>query len=55
MVRTAIQQLFVVLRRRQGGGPAPDAGTPLLPLQPMERPAKNALTWGGESDEMESR
>jgi len=44
--------LSVVRRRRQDGGP--DAGTPLPPLQPMERPAKNALERGGESNGMES-
>jgi hypothetical protein len=32
----------------------PDAGTSLPPLQPMERPAENALERGGESDGMES-
>jgi len=40
------------LRRRQDGGP--DAGTSLPPLQPMERPAEDALERGGESNGMES-
>ena len=33
--------MLVVRRRRQDGGP--DAGTPLPPLQPMERPAEDAV------------
>jgi hypothetical protein len=40
------------LRRRQDGGP--EAGTSLPPLQPMERPAEDALERGGESNGMES-
>jgi len=47
--------MLVVWRRRQGGSPDPDMGKPLLPLQPMERPAKDSLERGEESNGMESR
>jgi len=43
--------MLVVRRRKQDG---PDAGTSLPPLQPMEKPAENALERGGKSDGMES-
>jgi hypothetical protein len=33
---------------RQDGGP--DAGTPLPPLQPVERPAENPMERGGNGD-----
>jgi len=46
------RQMLVVVRQQQDGGR--DAGTSLAPLQPMERPAENALERGGESDGMES-
>jgi len=46
--------MLVVWRRGQGDDPDPDAGTPLPPLQPMERPAKDALERGGKSNGMES-
>jgi hypothetical protein len=46
------RQMLVVRRRKQDSGL--DAGTSLPPLQPMERPAENALERGGESDGMES-
>jgi len=45
------RQMLVVRRRRQGG---PDAGTPLLPLQPVERPATDTMEGGGKSDRLES-
>jgi len=44
--------MLVVRRRRQDGGP--DVGTPLPPLQPVERPAKNAMEGGGKGDGLES-
>jgi len=44
--------MLVVQQRRQDGGP--DAGASHPPLQPMERPAENALERGGESNGMES-
>jgi hypothetical protein len=46
------RQMLMVRRRRQDGGP--DAGASLPPLQPMERPAENALERGGERNWMES-
>jgi hypothetical protein len=45
--------MLVVLHQRQDGGP--DAETPLPPLQPMQRPAKNAVEGGGKGDRPESR
>jgi hypothetical protein len=44
--------MMVVRRQKQDGGP--DMGTSIPPLQPMERPAEDALERGGESDGMES-
>jgi hypothetical protein len=38
--------MLVMRQRRQDGGP--DAGTPLLPLQPVERPAESTMEGGGE-------
>jgi len=47
------RQMLVVRRwRRQDGGP--DAGTPLPPLQPVERPATDTMEGGGKSDGLES-
>jgi len=43
--------LVVRRRRRQDGGP--DAGTPLPPLQPVERPATDTMEGGGKSDGLE--
>jgi len=43
--------MLVVRRRRQDG---PDAGTPLPPLQPVERPATGTMEGGGKSDGLES-
>jgi hypothetical protein len=37
---------------RQDGGP--DAGTPLPPLQPVERPAESTVKSGGKGDGLES-
>jgi hypothetical protein len=39
--------MLVVRRRRQDGGP--DAGTPLPPLQPVERPAKTLWNPAGKA------
>jgi len=44
--------MLVVRRWRQEGGP--NAGTPLPPLQPVERPAESAMEGGGKGDELES-
>jgi len=44
--------MLVVRRRTQDG--SPDAGASLLPLQPVERPAEDALERDGESNGMES-
>jgi hypothetical protein len=44
--------MLVVRRRRQDGGP--DAGTPLPPLQPVERPAESTMEGGGKGDGLES-
>jgi hypothetical protein len=44
--------MLVVRPRRHDGGPV--AGTPLPPLQPVERPAKNAMEGGGKGDGLES-
>jgi len=44
--------MLVVRLRRQDGGP--DAGTPLPPLQPVERPAENTMEGGGKADRLES-
>jgi len=46
--------MLVVQQRRLGGGPDPNPGTPLPPLQPMEAPAKITRERGGESNGMES-
>ena len=47
------QQPLVVLRRqRQDGGP--HAGTPLPPLQPVERSATDTMDGGGKSNGLES-
>jgi len=46
------RQMLVVRRRRQDGGP--DAGTPLPPLQPVERPAESTMEGGGKGDGLES-
>jgi hypothetical protein len=43
---------MLVERRRMQAGT--DAGTSLPPLQPMERPAEDALERSGKSDGMES-
>jgi len=45
------RQMLLVRRRRQDG---PDAGTPLPPLQPVERPATGSMEGGGKSDRLES-
>jgi len=45
--------MMVVRGRTQDG--SPDAGVSLLPLQPMESPAGDALESGGESYWIESR
>jgi len=45
--------MLVVRWRRQDGGP--DAGIPLLPLQPVERPVENTMEGGGKGDGLESR
>ena len=47
------QQMLVVWRRKQDGGP--DAGTSLPPLQPVEIPATDIMEGSGKSDEVESR
>jgi len=44
--------VLVVRRRRQDGGP--DVGTPLPPLQLVERPIKNAMEGNGKGDGLES-
>jgi len=44
--------MLLVRRWRQDGGP--DAGTHLSPLQPLERPAENAMKGGGKSDGLKS-
>jgi len=46
------QQMLVVGQRGQDG--RPDAGTPLPPLQPVERPAKDTMEGGGKGDWLES-
>ena len=46
------RQILVVRWRRQDGGP--DAGTPLPPLQPVERPAKNPMEGSWKGDGLES-
>jgi len=43
----------VVRKQRQDGGP--DVGTPLPPLQPVERPAKDTMEGGGKGDGLECR
>jgi len=45
------RQMVVARRRRQDG---PDAGAPLPPLQPVERPATGTMEGGGKSDGLES-
>jgi len=45
--------MLVVRGRRQDGGP--DAGTSFPPLQPVDRPSKDAMEGGGKSDGVESR
>jgi len=47
------RQMLEVRRRRQDSGP--DAGTPLPPLQPVERPAKDTMESGGKDQGLESR
>jgi len=44
--------MLVVRQRRHEGGP--DAGTPLPPLQPVERPAEHAMEGGGKGDRLET-
>jgi hypothetical protein len=44
--------LLVRRRRRQQGGP--DTGTPLPPLQPVERLATDPMEGGGKSNGLES-
>jgi hypothetical protein len=44
--------MLVVRWRQQDGGP--DAGTPLPPLQPVERPAEDTVAGGGKGDGLES-
>jgi hypothetical protein len=44
--------MLVVRRWKPDGGP--DEGTPLLPMQPVERPAENTMESGGKSDGLES-
>jgi len=44
--------MMVVRRRMQDGGP--DAGTPLPPLQPVERPAESTIEGGQQGDGLES-
>jgi hypothetical protein len=46
------RQMLVVWRRRQDGGP--DAGTPLAPLQSVERPAESTMEGGGKGDGLET-
>jgi len=44
--------MLVVRRWRQDGGL--DTGTPLPPLQPVERPAESTVGSGGKGDGLES-
>ena len=44
--------MLVVRRWSQDGGP--DAGTPLPPLQLVERPAENAMEGSAKGDRLES-
>jgi len=46
------QQMLVVRRQRQD---SPDAGTPLPPLQPVQRPATGTMKGGGKIDGLEDR
>jgi hypothetical protein len=46
------QMLVVLWWRRQEGGPA--AGTPLLPLLPVERPRRDNMESGGKSNVLRS-
>jgi len=43
---------MVVVRR--DSDPDPDAGAPLPPLQPLERPAESTMEGGGKGDRLES-
>jgi len=45
------RQMLVVQGRRQD---APDAGTPLPPLQPVDTPATGSMEGGGKSDGLKS-
>ena len=44
--------MLLLPRWRQDGGP--DVGTPLPPVQPVERPIENAMVGGGNGDGLES-
>jgi len=44
--------MLVVRQRRLDG--SPEAGTPLPPMQLVERPAKNTVECGGKGDRLES-
>jgi len=49
-IRSPRGRQMLVVRRDSG----PDAGAPLPPLQPVERPAESALESSGEGDGLES-
>jgi len=49
-LRTPRRRQVLVVRRDDNT----DAGAPLSPLQPVERPSENALESGGEGDGLES-
>jgi len=49
-IRSLRGRQMLVVRRDRG----PDAGAPLPPLQPVERPAESTLESGGEGNGMES-
>jgi len=44
--------MLAVRQPRQDGGP--DTGSPLPPLQPVERPTESTMEGGGKGDELES-
>jgi len=50
VLRTQRRRQVLVVRRDDNT----DAGAPLSPLQPVERPSENALESGGEGDGLES-
>ena len=53
-VRPPRGRQMLVVRRRRMQDCGPDAGIPLPPLQPVERPATDTMEGGGKSNGLES-